>query len=314
MAFNQELWTKDFAANLYDEKDFYRIGKNWSQYVLGAVTHIPQAVSDISPVKVTGATSYPVATQQVTYDELTFNNEMLAAPPRFVSNINASEASFDTRSAEMEDMVGYLRQAISMEIMDKWTPLATNSVIRTTGTATRENVYGQAAMKAITYQDVLDARSKLIRSSRNVDTSKMFLIVDPIMYSDIVAMGEFKQADVLTVQTVVNGFVGEIAGIKVIQRTLGNPITSLLAKPATLDYSDGYDATHFSAALLVDASKVGYALGTMENGEINMGFEPYATGYYNDVLQAHTRVGASTLYKEDAGNVIKGVVSIIETA
>ena len=125
-------------------------------------------------------------------------------------------------------------------------------------------------------------------------------------------MGEFKNADELAIQTTVNGYVGMIAGMKVIQRSLGNAYTALKAKPASLLYDDSYSNLHFSSALVIDATKVGYALGTAENGEIKVGVESYATGYYNDVLQAHTRVGASPLYKE-AGTVVKGVVSIIES-
>lgn len=314
MAINQELWTRDFAANLYDEKDFYRFAKNWSSYINGGIVHVPQAGAGVLPVDITGATVYPVATSQVTYDDLTFTNKMIAAPPRFVSNINMAEASFDTRSEVMKEMVAYLKQAISINIMFGWSPAAsaTGSIIRTSGTTTRTNIYGQAAMKAITFQDILDARAKLVRA--NADLNNLYLIVDPIMYNDLILLGEFTNADELAIQTTVNGFVGMIAGMKVIQRNLGNPYTALGAKPASLLYNDSYDNTHFSSALVVDGSKVGYALGTVENGEIKVGFQEYAPGYYNDLLQAHTRVGASHQYLEDANNNIKGVVAIIEQA
>ena len=314
MAINQSLWTKDFAANLYDSEEFYRVGLNWSSFVNGGIVHIPQAGADILPVDVTGATSLPISTTAVAYDDLTFTNKMIAAAPRYVKNIDASEASFDTRSEEMKSMISYLRQAISINIMNGWSTVESGSVVRTTGTATRENIYGQATVKNLTFNDILIARAKIVR--QNASLNDLYLIVDPIMYSDLILMGQFENADSLAVQTTVEGFVGMIAGMKVIQRSLGNPfiddISTGLALPTTLNYADSYDATHFSGALLVDATKVGYALGTMENGEIKMGIEPYATGYYNDVLQAHTRVGASSLYKVKS-DIVKGVVSIIET-
>lgn len=320
MAINQELWLTDFARHLYDENDFYRIGRNWSSFVNGSIVHIPQALAEFTPQRIVAGTSLPLSVNENTYADLTFTNYMLAGKPVFVRPEDVAEASFDTRAELMKGMVGYLKQAISIEVMNGWTPdgvgsgAATGSVIRTTGTTTRSNIYGQASMKAITYADILNARATLIRASKNTNTSNLYLIVDPIMYKDLVSLGDFRTADELTVQTVVDGFVGMIGGIKVIQRTLGNPFTAAVDKPATLNYADTYDATHFSGALLVDGDKVGYALGTKENGEIRIGIEPYATGYYSDVIQAHTRVGASTLYTVDSNDIIKGVVSIIETA
>lgn len=317
MAFQQEKWLDTLAKNLYADNDWYRVGKNWSAFVNNSIVHIPQAVASVLPVEVTGATVYPVATSQTTYADKTFAIGMLAAPPRFVSNINMSETSFDTRSAEMEDITGFLRQAIDIKVMAGYTPSGVaaevGSTARTTGTSTRTNIYGQAAIKALTFADILAAKAQIIRNTRNTKQDALYLIVDSIMYNDLIVLDEFDNSDVLTMQTKVDGFVGKIAGISVIQRSLGNPYTVAVEQPAALLFDDSYDATHFSAALLIDASKVGYALGTKENGEIKVGFEPYATGYYNDILQAHTRVGSDQLY-DVAGTIVKGVVAIIETA
>ena len=308
---NQALWTKDFAANLYDERDFYRFAMNWSSFINGGIVHIPQAASNVIPVEITSSTSYPVATTKVTYDDLTFTNKMIAAPPRFVTNLEASEASFDTRSEEMKGMIGYLKQAIGIEIAEGWSTVETGSIIRTTGDA-RANIYGQAAVDGLSFADILNARAKIVRQGASLDS--LYLIVDPIMYNDLLGLGEFKNADELVVKSAVEGFVGMVAGMKVIQRAMGNPFidtSSVISKPASILYDDSYSNTHYSGAILVDATKVGYALGTTENGEIKMGISEYATGYYNDVLQAHTRVGASPLYKA-VDDTVKGVVMLIE--
>lgn len=316
MAMNQELWTKDFAANLYDTKDWFRFAKNWSSHVNGGIVHIPQAVA---PAIVQANPAFPVATAAATYTDLTFTNSMLVANPRYVSNIDAAEASFDTRSAIMGDVVGQLQQAISIEIAEGWKPAqtATGSIIRTSGAGTRTNIYGKAVMKSLTLADILGARAALIRQGKNANLNNLFLIVDPIFYNDLLQTAEFVNADSLVIQTAVKGFVGEIAGMKVIQRSLGMPYVDNVTVPndvAAIEYDDSYANTHFSSALLVDGDKVGYALGTMENGEIQMGVESYATGYYSDVLQGHTRAGSSALYAEDANNVVTGVVAIVEEA
>lgn len=312
MGFSKELWTSDFAANLYDSKDWYRVGKDWSKYMSGSIVHIPQFAAGSAVSEITGATVLPIAATKQSFDELTFSNKMLAYGPAYVSNIDAAEASFDTRSALMKDMVEFLRQAISIEIANSWLTVETGSVLNTSGTSTRTNIYGQAAVKALRYQDILDARAKLMINTKSTDLNNIFMVVDPILYSDILAMPEFQSASLLGDNVKTSGYVGQIAGIKVIVRATGVAVTSLGAKPATILYDDSYDNTHFSAALLFDASKVGYSLGTKENGEINVDFTPYAAGYFTDVMQGHTRCGASPLYKA-VSNVVPGVVSIIES-
>jgi len=308
---NKEIWVKDFAANLYDSKEWYNIGKNHSEYVLNSIVHIPQFVASVVPTKVTNSTTLPVAATRQTFDDLTYSVEMLAMAPQYVTNIDAAEASFDTRTALMQDGISYLQQAMSIEIADKWAPIVSGSVALTTGTSTRSNIYGNTSIKKLTFNDVLLAKSSLIRNTKNVDLDKLYIIVDSVMYNDIVTMSEFNDKSTLVGDTaVVKGLVGEIGGLKVIQRAIGLPYVSQYVK-AAVDYTDGHAATMFSAALLVAGDYVSYAYGTMENGQIMMGVTPYAQGYYSDVLQGHTRVGASPKYKA-VSNVVKGVFAIVE--
>lgn len=311
MAINQQLWTKDFAANLYEELDWYSFGVNNSDAVNNGIVHIPQAVSSSVPVEVTGSTFFPLAVGEQTYDDLTFTMKMIAAAPKYVYNVTASEASFDTRSELMKDIVGKVKQAISIEIANAWTVVSTGSTINCSGTA-RTNIYGMTGCTSLTFADVLSARAKLIQNTKSVDLNNLYLIVDPILFNDIVKLDQFNYNDKLAGERVAKGYVGEIGGFKVIQRPLGNPITNAGAK-ATISYTDTHDDTHYSSALAIVGDFVTYANGTVENGQIKMGVEPYATGYYNDVLQAHTRVGASPFYKvETTGYSVKGIVTIIE--
>jgi len=318
MAINKEIWIKDFQANLYDVQEWYSVGKNHSEYVLNSVVHVPNAIASATPTKITNSTSLPVATVRQTFDDLTYSIAMIATPPTFVTNIDASEASFDTRSALMKDAVDFLKQAISIEIADMWAPETAENCGLTTGTATRSNIYGNTSIKKLTFQDILTAKAKLIRNTKNVNLDKLFIVVDAVMYNDIVAMTEFIGKSTIVGDTAaIKGLVGEVAGLKVIVRALGLPYISQFVKES-VDYTDNHAATAFSAALLFAGDYVSYAYGTMENGGIQMGVLPYAPGYYSDILQGHTRVGGSPLYKAVDLNAttgvdtIKGVYAIVE--
>lgn len=315
MAFNKQLWVNDLAANLYDTKEWFKVAKDWSAYVNGSITHVPNGGAGASVTGITNSTSLPVAATRNQFDEITFTNKMLAFGPTYVTNIDAAEASFDTRTATMQEMINALKQALSIEIANNWLTIETGSILETSGSTTRGNIYGNTAIKSLTYNDVLNARRLLSATTKNVDLNSIYMLVDPFMYADLLGMTQFTQANDLGGSVVVSGFVGEIAGIKVIQRASGLAVVDNAGtweKVAAVDYSDDYDATHYSAALMFDASKVGYAVGTAENGEINVGVESYASGYFTDVLQGHTRVGSAPAYKV-ASNIQKGVVSIIET-
>lgn len=300
--YNLQLWSKEVATNLYETKNWYSFARNWAAYVNGNVCHIPQAAAMGSAKRIDG-TSTPDAVVTKTFQDLTFNVYNVAATPRSINLDQDVANTFEGRTVLSEDMLAELAQAVSMEIAQGWQPTASESILRTSGAATRTNLYGKAACKSLTYADVLAARTKLSRDK--VDMANLYMIVDSVMYADLLKMDEFTNANELGSKTVITGFVGEIAGIKVIERPLGIAYTATLAKP-TLEYDDSYDNTHFSAALIVDGSKVGYAYGATQ-----VGINEFATGYYTDILQARTRIGASPLYVATANNV-KGVVAIVE--
>lgn len=314
---NKEIWIKDFQANLYDEQEWFSVGKDHSSYVLNSVVHVPNAITSAAPTKITNGTSLPVATVRQAFDDLTYNVAMLATAPTYVTNIDSAEASFDTRSAVMADAVGYLKQAISIEIANAWAPTTIYNVSLTTGTATRSNIYGNTLIKKLTFQDVLNAKASLIRNTKNVNLDKLFIVVDAVMYNDIIAMDEFVGKSTMLGDTAaIKGLVGEIAGLKVIVRALGIPYVSQYVK-APVDYTDEHANTMLSAAILFAGDYVSYAYGTMENGGIMMGVTPYAQGYYADVLQGHTRIGASPLYaaimtQNVFPDMVRGVYAIVE--
>jgi len=314
MAIQNIKYSDTLAVNLYDTNPWYMFARNLDKFNLGTVVSIPQeAAYPLAKVKGAGAEAISTA---ITYTEKTVASKMLIVPPVYVEKKESDELTFDSRTRLIENVTLSLQEAISSEIMNAFSPGATalESITRTSGTVTRPNVYGQPAMKSLTMADIAKAKAKLIIQSRSTNPTNLYLIVDPIMYADLVQLDQFVEADSLTIQTQVNGFVGTVQGIKVIQRTSGNPYTALVAQPATLNYKDTYDATHFSGALLVDANLVGFTARTKEGArDTFVGFDNYAIGYYTDIVQGHTRVTATQIYDEVA-TVIQGVVAIIEQA
>lgn len=319
MAINKEIWTSLLAKNLYSESDWYTIGQNFNQYVSGTKVHIPQAVTTSVAVEVTGSTELPLSTGFATYSDLEYSMKLIAIAPTTIFRKDLDETNFPAQMELAADVAGRLKQAIDIEIAYDWTTIATGSTIRTTGSG-RTNIYGKTSCKAITFDDILRARNTLKRNTKDVNAGNLYLIVDSVLASDIVKFDQFKYNNELAGQVAIKGYIGEVGGFKVIERALGIPITATnstattITVKAAVEYNDSHAAaTTYSAALAIIADKVAYSVGTVENGQIGMNVtEP--TGYLmTPVYEAFTRVGGSPMYTADGYDIIKGVVSIVET-
>jgi len=314
MAFNQELWTADLASTLYADSDWYRFGKNWSEYVAGSIVTIPQGAPATLPVKQAGLVAGTASVQS--YGDKTFSNVAIFAPARTVTAKDYDEASFDVRQAEVSQTASELKQAISQEVAYGWAPevVSTGSISDTTGTATRLNIYGNT-VKSITFSDILLAKAAMIKNNPGVNVNDLYLVVDAFMETDLIAMGaSFNQTSVLTTGAVIDGFIGTIAGLKVISRALGIPYTANKANKAPVDYDlTNYDATTLSAALIIEGNKVGYALGTPDNGEISMQIADNGVNIFKPIIQAYTRIGAEIKYSANSNHALPGVHAIIES-
>lgn len=295
-----ESWAMEFAQNLYDTSDWFTVTKNWSSYIGEGANkvHIPQGGAKVSPFILDNSTSLPVAPSTKTMQDIEFDiiniaiAETMATEQKDITNPNVRR---ELESEILSAMAQFRNIAIGYGIQPD------SSTLFTTGTDTRDNVYGKASIKRLTYSDIIAARVKLAQDK--ADMSNLYMLVDDVMYSDLLLMDQFNRDTTLSDNILTNAVVGSVAGIKVMTRSSGLAYTSLNAKPTAVNLEDGYDATHNSAAMIFDASKVGYAQNVG-----NMKVDPYANGYFKPVMFGDFRVGASAKYGD-----YEGLVTIIET-
>lgn len=301
MDYNFEIWSNEVAANLYGDTKWYTVLQNWSRYANGETVHLPQSPVVGSARALDGSTVFPVATVDKTFLKKTFDMNIVGADPRKVKITQDAFNNIDTRTELMADMVGELETGVSNSIINAL-KVTGSRLIRTSGASTYTNFYGKASVKAMVEADILAARGLLGKDK--ADMGKLVMFVDSITYTNaILKMAGFNRDTVLSDKVLTEGYVGSIYGIKVYEVSgLGIAYTAAGAVP-TLELDGSYDNTHFSGALIVDTSKAGYAVG-----ETKVKVDEYATGYYGDVMQGHTTVGAASKYADN-----KGVVAIIET-
>lgn len=314
----QILYSTALAENLYDASVWYKsIGEDWSAYKKGNQIVINKDGSAIAPVAKGSVAAARGTSTQITHTSHSFD---MVEVYKLAEDFDVTEENTSNILLAQKALNGFtnsMLQACSQEVRYAWSPTAANTgcFVPTTGTATRLNVYGET-VKRMTYDDILEAITTLAKNTPNVNFDNLYLIVDHSLYSDILKMGsEFQGVSSLTEGSTVKGFVGTVAGVKVIRLGLGNPYTALGAK-AAVDYdlsSVPYDNTHRSAALLVESTKVGWAMGSAQDGDIVIQVSGPALNHFTDQIQGYTRIGADTLYdKNGAVAVVPGVVAILE--
>lgn len=301
MDYNFEVWSQEFAANVFGDTKWYtKVLRKLNDYVLnGSVIHIPQdAVAGVAQ-KVDGSTSLPLGVSEKTYLDKTMALSLVAATPRRVKITQDHFNNIDLRVTAQEGALLELEQGVSAEILNSL-KVTGSRVVRTSGSTLRANQYGKANCKSLVAADILAARTLLAKEKANM--SQLVMLVDNVIMADLLKMTEFNRSTALSDTVLSDGLIGTIYGIKVYEMTNGIAYTSAVAVP-TANYADTYDNTHYSGALIIDTSKVGYAYG-----EVQVGVNMYATGYYGDIFQASAKVGATSMYADN-----KGIVAIVET-
>lgn len=309
MALNQQKWLTDFQENLYPDNSFYAGAMNDSMYVNNTIVHIPNYLGEVTTFDMSGATgTYPRALNELAHTEKTYTMLQQAVEPYMVDPIENEEFSYDKRFAVLKQAINKLNDDVAVKINWEWTTEAVNSVFSTTGTSTRANRFGNTGVKRISFDDLLNLQTQL--NLQNVPTEGRRLLVDAYGLQDIQVMSQIAGSAALTEKSFVNGAIMRVAGFDVFMRSATTGFTSAGAKKAI----GAVDATtDLASAIAFHPDFVRYAVGTKENGGIKVfqGVEDPAV--YGTTMSAMVRVGASTSYLEDANNIVKGVVTLIES-
>ena len=315
--YNNEKWLDTLAANTYATDAWYTFGINWNKHIAASILNIPKAGNSINAQTLDDGTSLPVTGTKMTFGNKAVEMNIISYGPAYVGAVAEAEATFDTRSTMLQDASATLKQAVSIEVNYGWNA---DGVIgqtpRSTDTNTRLNIYGNTVKRWL-FNDILNMRASLFIDSANTDTSNLYLVIDAVAHGDLTLMDDFTKADELAKQVAVDGYIGQILGFKVIQRTIGSPhngttLAKVITRTGANSYTDVHDNTHLSGITMLDATKVGYAFATPENGDIQIGIEEYAMGYFSNRIQAHTRCLSAPIYPIDAKGKAKGMITGIE--
>jgi len=306
MALNQQMWTKDFQENLLPINTFYSKGKNDSAFVAYNKVIIPN-YSGVPTIKNLSGLSLPEAVGVIAHTEQSYDMATYVSSPVYVNNIEETEFAYDKRMSVMQETINYMKDKVAETILWNWTVTASNSILATTGTSTRANVYGNTGVKRLLLADIRNAQTKL--NIQNVPMEGRVLVLDPLMYEDILVEVAALQYGNIIEKAVSEGAVARIMGFDVYMR---GATTGFVTGGATKRAIGAASAsTDLSSAVAYHPDFVRYATGNKDNGGIKVFMQEDAPEYYSTVFSALVRVGGSPSYVVNT-NTIKGVVTIVE--
>jgi hypothetical protein len=206
-----KVFSKDLQKNLFPANEFYKQSKLDSAN--GGTVEVPQSGS--KPAVAMNA-SVPLTPSNRVDDVLTYSVNKFNTDPIYVEDANEAVINYSKRMDIMGDHIAALNTTIAENIATAWCPADGSTSAKTTG-GTRPSSAGGAAVKAVTYEDILGLMTTL--DAQDIPSDGRFLLASANMYADLLKLPEFISTDFQKGTPVVNGVVGEILGFKVYKRS-----------------------------------------------------------------------------------------------
>jgi hypothetical protein len=299
-AFN-EIFSKYVTEKLYEGNSFLTHMKNVSEYANGKTVNIPGYVFSgdvaIDGSNFTGATSFDVDRPEES--NLTFGlNEYHFAKPLMVTDFDEAMSSYNKLNVAVGDATSTLTEFMGKTILNKLAIGVVDSrKIPTSGSnGTNNSPLKTANRKKISFLDILNLGQKM--DEDNVPESGRFLILDSVMYQELLTDSQIINAQNFGETVLPSGVIREIGGINIMKKNTISTQSSagvvrlLGVTSETLDNRVGF-AFHSDAIAIADTGIKTYQLAG----------DPYKRG---NVFSASFVMGASSIRRgfDDAGTYL----------
>lgn len=310
MAINKEIWAQTLIKLFWKLNTFANYSvKAQKEFIYGGkIVHIPQVVT--SPTVVRNRTSFPATVADRTDAEILYLIDEFYVDPFRIPNAAKYELSFDLRASVVQDQANAANQAAADWLLRQWasytqtTTAGTTTMnaqqLRTTGGDVASHLSGTTGnRKLVLVADM--KRAKVLMNSNNVPTEGRYALFDSDMVDQITQDPEYKKAEKIYENELVEGTVAKIQGFNIIERSTANRYTNastpVIVNPGTANGTDGN-----AAGLLWHSQGVENAMGDVEFFQ-----EEGNPTYYGDIYSAILRAGGR-LRRTDS------VISLIQAA
>lgn len=223
MAVTPEIWTDYIAENLFKNNEFILQSIDESQYVIGTgVVHIPQAGSPSGVQR--NRSQLPATITRRGDIDVTYVLDEFTTDPRFITNADKAELSYDKMDSCMSEDMSYLQQFVAEAMAYNWRP---TWFLKTTGDSTDATI-GTGNRKAITVADFVSAKKQF--NKWNIPEADRNVLISTDMLGQIV--NELKansNRDYSVIYDPISGKIKKLESFTIYERSTG-----LVASKATI--------------------------------------------------------------------------------
>jgi hypothetical protein len=301
MAVQKENWVDYILGNLFKDNEFLKKCYREDDSVLnGTVVHIPQAGS--KPVVIKNRTLLPGVAVQRTDTDVTYPLDWYTTNPTVITNAEEKEVSYDKMSSVIGEHVEVLNDTLADDILYKWAPTTSATIIRTTGVADGVALAPVAAgtRKALLAKDLRIAQATMNKAG--ISRTERYALIPEDMMTQLMADTTLTGSQIQLLLDAKEGKVVKLFGFEIMTRVhagvYDNTGTPVPKTPETAGAT-----TDNLCVLCWQKNAVALAQGTVDFFE-----NKQDATYYGDVYSAGVRCGGRKRRSDAAG-----VIAIVQT-
>lgn len=310
MAIQKEIWADTLIKLFWKSNAFAGFSvKAQKEFIYGGkIVHIPQVVT--APTVTRNRTSFPATVADRTDAEILYLIDEFYVDPFRIPNAENYELSFPKRASVVQDQSNAANQSAADWLLKHWasytqtTTAGTTTMnaqqLRTTGGDVASHLSGTTGNRKLLLVADLK-KAKVLLNNGNVPTGDRYALFDSDMIDQLTQDVEYKKAEKVYENELVEGTVAKIQGFNIIERSTSNRYDNA-GTPAILLPSAASAAATNSAGLLWHSQGVENAIGDVEFFQ-----EEKSPTYYGDIYSAILRAGGR-LRRTDS------VISLIQAA
>lgn len=305
----QQAWVDQLAQNLIPDNSAINFSIDDSERLNGRTVQLPQAGSRPEIVKNRAVGSLPVAPVADDHTILGYTIDEYTSTPSLVQITPEVERSYALRQEVLQEHINEQTTRLADEAFYAWAPPAASAdfIVRTSGAARDSLGDDQTGNRlAVAKADIIALRTRLSRNNVPVDGS--VLLIDENLYSDILAIPGFIEADKYGAANLPSGAIGRLYGLNVFTRT--NTVRyDNAATPEKKVVGAANAGTDNLSIIAWNPGFVRRAVGTSTNQGIKIFQDIDAPGYYGSIFSTLVRGGFSPKYASRIG-----IAALVESA
>jgi hypothetical protein len=213
------LFTKEIEENLYPDNSFYKLSKDDTAFVvnIGGAYKVIRGVAGGKPNVVRNRSDYPKPIVNRQDDNNEYNLTHLSTDANVVQDFEEFIVNYNKRQSILSNHINQLNTEAALVALDSWFVNGADNIIRTSGAA-RSGTGGQASTrKAFAKADFILTAEKFDRM--DVPKANRNILLPAELYSDLLNIEGFVDADKIGTPNLIEGFLGRLLGFNIYSRS-----------------------------------------------------------------------------------------------